>query len=243
MTVTSNNSVTTKCLDSHIQGWLDLCAVDGKIPTEKTLQDIAQITPLLETPQTAINYLRGEYPQIEQQMNQYGRLDPLLRNQMELLFSLVHSSELSIDSPLDYQAFKSIHKRLFDDLYVSAGKARLLNASKQRSQFVVPDCIQQAVERELKEMHQTLGQKPLSFERFCLELAHHFNEFNMIHPFQGGNGIALRALFSLIAAKNYYALDWGQTNQQIYLQACEVAFHGDHEPLEHMFLSITESVV
>ncbi|WP_260425043.1 Fic family protein [Arachnia propionica] len=79
-------------------------------------------------------------------------------------------------------------------------------------------------------------------EQFIERLAHHYDQFNYVHPFREGNGRAQRVFWNRVARDAGWQLDWrtvhGATNDQASRAAAE---QQDFGPLCQMFDQIVSS--
>jgi cell filamentation protein len=112
-----------------------------------------------------------------------------------------------------------IHRDLFKDVYDWAGEPRTVNISKGDTHFLPADRIGMAADYAFKQLSREGNLKWLPMENFCERAAHHFSEFNHIHPFREGNGRAQRVLFDVIAQNAGYRFNWSKLDRDRFIAA------------------------
>lgn len=60
-------------------------------------------------------------------------------------------------------------------------------------------------------------------EQFIERLAHHYDQFNFIHPFREGNGRTQRVFWMRVAGRAGWLLDWRNVTGLMNDRACRVA--------------------
>ena len=110
-----------------------------------------------------------------------------------------------------FQLLKEIHEYLFTGVYGLAGKLRINNASAGTFRFPSAIYLQEAL-RVIENLPES------TFD----EIIAKYVEMNLAHPFNKGNGIALRIWLDLILKKKLgVAVDWKKVEKAAYLQAME----------------------
>lgn len=110
-----------------------------------------------------------------------------------------------------FQVLKEIHEYLFWDVYEDAGKLRTKNASSSSFRFLSAVYLSEAL-AIIEKMPES------TYE----EIIAKYVEMNLAHPFNKGNGIALRIWLDLILKKKLgVAVDWKKVEKAAYLQAME----------------------
>ena len=105
----------------------------------------------------------------------------------------------------------AIHRYLFEDIYVFAGKVRSVNIAKGNFRFAPVIYLQAALE-SIEDMPQS------TFE----EIVEKYVEMNVAHPFREGNGRSARIWLDLILKQELHlVVDWSLVDKDDYLLAME----------------------
>lgn len=125
-----------------------------------------------------------------------------------------------------------IHKYLFDELYVFAGKIRTLNISKGGFRF--------ATALYLNEVLVKVEQMP---ENTFEEIIAKYVEMNIAHPFMEGNGRTMRIWLDLLLKKRLKRLvNWQFVDKTLYLQAMERSPINDLELKTLLAANVTDDI-
>lgn len=160
------------------------------------------------------------YPDTQVLRNSLGIKDDSTLTQAER-----ELSELSADAidfalpPYNLAYLKSLHKRLFSDLYDWAGELRTVDISKSTTHF----CTVSRIEPEANKLFDALaranwfeGMSRPALISACSEL---FGDLNMVHPFREGNGRSQRILFEHLIVNAGYEIDWWGIEMNQWIQA------------------------
>lgn len=110
-----------------------------------------------------------------------------------------------------FDALKSIHKYLFEDIYDFAGKVRTINIAKGNFRFA-PVMYLDAALANIDKMPQNTFDKII--EKYV--------EMNIAHPFREGNGRSGRIWLDLIFKTELgMVVDWSKVDKEDYLLAME----------------------
>lgn len=110
-----------------------------------------------------------------------------------------------------FDALKSIHKYLFEDIYDFAGKVRTVNIAKGNFRFA-PIMYLDAALANIDKMPQNTFDKII--EKYV--------EMNIAHPFREGNGRSGRIWLDLIFKTELgMVVDWSKVDKEDYLLAME----------------------
>jgi len=110
-----------------------------------------------------------------------------------------------------FEALRTIHHYLFEEIYDFAGKLRTVNISKGYFRFVPVAYLKEAITK-IEAMPQS------SFE----EIVEKYVEMNVAHPFREGNGRSMRLwLDHLFKTQLQCVVDWSQIDKTDYLMAME----------------------
>lgn len=92
---------------------------------------------------------------------------------------------------------------------------------------------------ELRADEQLRG---LDRERFVERLAHHYDQFNYVHPFREGNGRTQRVFWNRVARDAGWQLDWRGVHGSMNDLACRAASdQRDFGPLREMLDQIVST--
>lgn len=143
--------------------------------------------------------------------------------------------------PYNLEYMKLLHRQLFSDLYDWAGELRSVDISKGGTRFC--NCVYMIAESQklFESLQKENWLKNLQKDEFCEKLAKYYCEFNMIHPFREGNGRVQRLLFEHLALAAGYDLDWGDIQQNEWIQANINGVNVNYEPMEQIFKRIVTS--
>lgn len=132
---------------------------------------------------------------------------------------------------LSLRHYCAIHRHLFQDIYVWAGRYRTVRISKGDSMFCYPEHIT----REMRDLFEDLKAKRhltgRSLAEFSREAAHVLATLNAIHPFRDGNGRTQLAFMALLAEQAGHPLDFDRLDPDEFLAATIRSFKGDERPL------------
>ncbi len=110
-----------------------------------------------------------------------------------------------------FKGLQQIHKYIFQDVFIFAGKIRSVNLAKGNFRF--------APLLFLEENLKIIEKMP---ENDFDEIIEKYVEMNVAHPFREGNGRATRIWLDLILKKNLKkCVDWQKIDKINYLQAME----------------------
>ncbi len=187
----------------------------------------------------------SKYPGTSCRINYYGIKDKRTLNSVDRMLSAIRTAELFIsplEEPFSLNYFIAIHKRMFGDLYPSAGVFRTKGAAK-RTEFVPPEYIERMLSELFAKLEESDYLKKLDedddTEDFLNELAYYMGEFEAIHPFVDGNGRVTRFFISLIAERAGYFISWSSVDPDQLLEASIAAIDGDYQALVDLFEEIT----
>lgn len=152
---------------------------------------------------------------------------------------------LELDPPRptgDLAELQAIHRFLFEPIYGWAGRLRTVDIRKniEGGQYFVPvSMIERAAHFAAGELRDDDYLRGMDRDTFIARLAHHYDQFNYIHPFREGNGRAQRAFWDRIARDAGWLLSWlaitGEVNDAASQAAAE---RQDLDPLIAMFRQV-----
>lgn len=124
---------------------------------------------------------------------------------------LFESGDLDSLKAGTYESLASIHKYLFEEIYVFAGKMREVNLAKGNFRFASVIYLESALEN-IERMPQS------TFD----EIVEKYVEMNVAHPFREGNGRSMRIWLDLMLKKELkQVVDWSRVDKDDYLMAME----------------------
>lgn len=110
-----------------------------------------------------------------------------------------------------FESLAKIHKYLFEDIYVFAGKIRDVNIAKGNFRFASVMYLKAALENVEKMPQSTFD-----------EIIEKYVEMNIAHPFREGNGRSTRIWLDLMLKKEIgLVIDWSKVDKDDYLLAME----------------------
>lgn len=137
--------------------------------------------------------------------------------------------------PYNLEYMQKLHRQLFSDLYAWAGELRSVDIFKGGTRFC--NCGRMIAESQklFNRLEREDWLANLTKEEFCDKLAEYYCEFNMIHPFREGNGRVQRLLFEHLSLAAGYDLDWGNIQQDEWIQANIDGVAVNYEPMSKIF--------
>lgn len=214
--------------------------LDGDLTPDGYIQE------LIESNGLNTNYIPpanegGFYPHTSCLVNFFSIKDRTKLRRIEALFANVRSAEILTEDPkntFDFEYLKSIHARLFGDLYPSSGQIRTMTAAK-RTVFSNPEFIESASEDIFSRLRKDRYLKDLEREDFINDLAFYMGEVEALHPFRDGNGRAARLFFYQLILNAGYDLDWSMVDPDRLLEADIAAIDGDYQ----LLIDVLEEVI
>ena len=134
-----------------------------------------------------------------------------------------------------------IHKYIFEDIYIWAGKTRTVNISKG-TKFCSCLYIEEKLDDiflELKEEKYLVG---LNFEQIYKRLAYYLSEINAIHPFREGNGRTQRMFLEYLSNIAGYHIDFSDVTEEEMIEASVDSFLKNYEKMYRIFSKITKPI-
>jgi len=166
-------------------------------------------------PSNHIYYENSDVP-----INKLDIKDPQLIHELEreLLFKAYEYFHIALSEETLFDAlyFREVHKLLFSELYAWAGEFRSVNISKGESMFYpainLADFSNDIFIQLSKENYLRDFEAFRDREAFAKRLAYYMCELIVLHPFNEGNGRALRLFFDMIVTYNGYDyIDYAET--------------------------------
>jgi cell filamentation protein len=136
----------------------------------------------------------------------------------------------------------TLHKHLFQDLYVWAGNYREVNISKSGKAFIAIQSFNTA-QIYMDLLIQDYYKNANTQYDLTVYLAKILDSLNYFHPFRDGNGRTQREVIRLLALeKNYNAQIKIEADVEIYNLYMDGTVYGDIEKLEKLFQRILTKI-
>lgn len=149
---------------------------------------------------------------------------------------------LDLPATRDLAELAAIHRQLFQDIYPWAGEIRTVDLRRSAEGFLPAMAIDRATgiaAGDLRTEHHLQGRDR---GNFIARLAHHYDQFNYIHPFREGNGRTQRIFWSRVATAAGWELDWTQVERKHNDEASRLAAEErDMAPLMAMFEKVVRA--
>lgn len=134
---------------------------------------------------------------------------------------------------LTYNGFKAIHRHLFQDVYVWAGKERTYTTGRGQAPFARPEFIASYMReqfRKLKAWNFLKGRRKDEFAHHAAEL---ITEINAAHPFIDGNGRTQRSWLRLVSEHAGFQLVLMSEDRVRWNEASKIGFEqADTTPMQ-----------
>ncbi|WP_320128139.1 Fic family protein [uncultured Sphaerochaeta sp.] len=221
--------------DSAMRGILE-----GDVTPDQLIQEFIENNGL-DTNYTPPAKEGSFYPHTNCLVNFFSIKERAKLRRVEAMFANIRSAEILTEDPkntFDFEYLKSIHARLFGDLYPSSGQIRTSAAAK-RTVFSNPEFIESASEDIFSRLRDDYYLKNLEREDFINDLAFYMGEVEALHPFRDGNGRAARLFFYQLILNAGHDLDWSLVDPDRLLEADIAAIDGDYQ----LLIDVLEEVI
>ena len=175
------------------------------------------------------------YPGTRILINRLGLRDQTKLDAFEAEVSAERAAQPLPAGRLSYRHYRAIHRHLFQDVYVWAGRPRAVRISKGTSMFCYPEHIDREMRRVFTDLRRERYFHGLNAVTFALKAAHLLAELNAIHPFREGNGRTQLAFLSILAERAGHPLALERLDPQAILQATINSFREMRLPLPMLF--------
>jgi len=132
---------------------------------------------------------------------------------------------------LSYRHYLAIHRHLFGDVYLWAGKIRTVRVAKQGHAFCFPEYIDREMRRVFADLTEREHLRGLISTSFAAHAAHFLAELNAVHPFREGNGRTQLSFLTILAEQARHPLAFERMDPDAMLGAMITSFDGDETPL------------
>lgn len=181
------------------------------------------------------------YPGTSVLKNRLGLRDQAELDAFETFITAQRGEEPLPGGRLGYAHYRAIHRHLFQDIFVWAGKPRTVRIAKGGSLFCYPEHIDGEMRRVFAHLRQQTFLRGLPAADFAREAAHVLAELNAIHPFREGNGRTQLTYLTLLAAQAGHPLALERLDPAAMLAAMVASFAGDEGPLATLIAGLIEA--
>lgn len=143
----------------------------------------------------------------------------------------------------DIESLFTIHKHLFQDIYVWAGKKRIVEISKDGKQFFPTNHFDNAF-RYINQLIKEFKKIPKDNKKSLAEkLAEILDNVNYLHPFREGNGRTQREFLRLLAKEKGLTLNLNPPdNKNIYERYMKGTIESDVETLIELLFELIDTI-
>lgn len=152
-------------------------------------------------------------------------------DRFEAASTMQRADEPLPDGRLGVRHYQALHRHLFQDVYLWAGRFRTVRMAKDRSAFCYPEYIAREMRALFSSLKEQRFLRDLSKERFAASAATFIATLNAIHPFREGNGRTQTLFLVLIAVRAGHPIDLERLDPASFLSAMVRSFRGDTAPL------------
>jgi cell filamentation protein len=181
------------------------------------------------------------YPGTSVLKNRLGLRDQAELDAFETFITAQRGEEPLPGGRLGYAHYRAIHRHLFQDVFVWAGKPRTVRIAKGASLFCYPEHIDSEMRRVFARVRQQRFLRALPTADFAREAAHVLAELNAIHPFREGNGRTQLSYLTLLAAQAGHPLALERLDPAAMLAAMIMSFAGDEKPLATLIAGLIDA--
>ncbi len=153
--------------------------------------------------------------------------------------SAVKMDALPNGFPLTTEAYRNVHRFVFEDVYEWAGRYRRVDTGRLEedggnSPFCRADYIERELEKRFSSIRITIV-PGMTLDELVSIAANHVNEVNAIHPFLDGNGRVQRALLKSMGATAGFEIDLAAIVPDDWNAAARIGFRtSDLEPVRRI---------
>ncbi|MHC1762102.1 MAG: Fic/DOC family protein [Negativicutes bacterium] len=186
------------------------------------------------------------YPDSTVLRNRFDIRDAQLLAEVESLYSQQRLAELYTEHPvagrLGLTHLSRIHRFIFQDVYVWAGKLRSVRIHKGQTTFAYPEHIASEADRIFATLRRENHLRDLPLPILIERLTWYVGELNVLHPFREGNGRALRAFLRELTLQQGLLLRFEKLDPEDWLQASIAAYTGDLSKMQALLARIVEPI-
>ena len=153
---------------------------------------------------------------------------------LSALFSEVEENPPS--APFTFAFYRSLHRKLFGDLYEWAGELRNVDLSKKGTRFYAAASLAELGNAKFRYLQDAREFRGLAHEEFAYQIADFYHELNMLHPFREGNGRTQRLFFTLLIRRAGYNINFSDCDTDDLILATIRAAQGVMDYLIAFFM-------
>ena len=155
----------------------------------------------------------------------------------EGLLTMIAMTRLDADpvrGRFDTDHLKTIHLRIFKDIYDWAGEFRTVEISKG-----IPFCYCANIQSQLDSVFSQLRQENLlkditDRDQYVSRLAYYFGELNAVHPFREGNGRTQRKFIQQLVSESGHSISFERLDPQRMIEAASDSMVCDYGKMESL---------
>jgi cell filamentation protein len=171
------------------------------------------------------------YPGTRVLINRAGLIDQATLDAFEVEIVTQRLTEPLPAGRLGVRHYCAVHRHLFGDVYLWAGKFRTVRIAKQGSAFCYPEHIDREMRGLFGQLRKQNHFRDLDPPALAAKAAHFLAELNAIHPFREGNGRAQISFLVALAHRTAHPLDEARLEPAQMLHAMVRSFDGHERPL------------
>lgn len=187
-----------------------------------------------------MSFDRYVYPGTTILKNKFGIMDASTLEQVERGITSAKILKLDCDGVIgqfDVAHLKSIHRRIFGDIYDWAGEFRDIQIWKGGTEFSAPEKIQSDLNALCSRIKSADYFRGMPRDMAANAFADVMVDLNQIHPFREGNGRTQRAFVGQLAKYAGYRLDFTKISENDMRDASFSAAHGRRNLMQYLFRS------
>lgn len=164
--------------------------------------------------------------------NKAGLRDARALEGFELEMSTLRAEEPLPRGRFGPAHYRAVHRHLFQDVYVWAGRYRTVRTAKDGNPFCYPQYIEEAMNTLFVQLEAGALRSGGPVRAFVEAAAAFLGELNAIHPFREGNGRTQLSFLYLVSVRAGHPLDLSRVDRETFLPAMIDSFRGRLKPLE-----------
>lgn len=169
--------------------------------------------------------------------------DQQILEDAEAKFSAIAIRKIEfLPPPYTMDLWRSIHRKLFCEVYEWAGNFRTVDISKGSTRFCSNNFIPTEGSKLFSKLREENWLVDAEYNIFIQKIAYYFCEINVLHPFREGNGRSQRIIFEFICMNCGYSIDWSKTSPTEWIDANIAGFNGIYGPMEAIFKRIISKI-
>lgn len=164
--------------------------------------------------------------------NRAGLRDADALEGFELEMSSLRAEEPLPEGNFDPEHYCAVHRHLFQDVYVWAGRYRAVRTAKDGNLFCYPEHVASQMVGLFGRLNDTSFLPGAAVSVFVKAVAHFLGELNAIHAFREGNGRTQLSYLHLIGLRAGRRFELARVLTEPMLSAMIGSFHGQFAALE-----------